>query len=157
MIPIPENVPHAQWLELTQNLLDSYHRWTGKVLLERTSPEVELLALWNLPQVVVSHGTQADPAFVYGNLRALKLWEMSLDQFLDMPSRLTAEPLHRDERQRLLDATRKQGYVDDYRGVRISRTGKRFMIEKALLWMVLDCNGNIIGQAATFDRWTPLD
>ena len=157
MNSVPENVPYAQWLELTQNLLDSYCRWTGVELLERTSPEDELLALWNLPQIMVSHGTQADPAFVYGNLRALELWEMSLDQFLGMPSRLTAEPLHRDERQRLLDETRQQGYVDDYRGVRISRTGKRFMIEKALLWMVLDRDDNIIGQAATFDRWTPLN
>jgi MEKHLA domain len=156
MIPIPENVPLAQWMELTQNLLDSYVRWTGKELLERAAPDKELLALWNSPHVVVAHGTQSDPAFVYGNLRALELWEMSLDQFLGMPSRLTAEPVHRDERQRLLDQTRKQGYVDDYRGVRISRTGKRFMIEKALLWMVLDRNGDTIGQAATFDHWTPL-
>ena len=94
MIHIPANAPLAQWLELTQNLLDSYHRWTNRELLERTSPEEELLALWNSPLVIVSHGTQADPAFVYGNHRALKLWEMSLDQFLGMPSRLTAEPLH---------------------------------------------------------------
>lgn len=157
MIPLPENAPYAQWLELTQNLLDSYHRWTNRELLARTSPEEELLALWNCPLVIVSHGTQADPAFVYGNHRALELWEMSLDQFLGMPSRLTAEPLHRDERQRLLDQTRKQGYVDDYRGVRISRTGERFIIERALLWMVLDHQGNTIGQAATFDRWTPID
>ena len=157
MFPIPENAPQPAWLELTQNLLDSYRRWTGMELCERTTREVELLTLWNLPHVVVSHGTQTDPAFVYGNQRALELWEMSLDQFLGLPSRLTAEALHRDERQRLLDQTRQQGYVDDYRGVRISRTGNRFMIEKALLWMVLDRSGNIIGQAATFDRWTPLD
>ena len=156
MTPIPKTAPRAKWLELTQNLLDSYSHWTGKELLERTTPNEELVALWSHPHIVVAHGTQADPAFVYGNHRGLELWEMSLDQFLDMPSRLTAEPLHRDERQRLLDQTRQLGYVDDYRGVRISRTGKRFMIEKALLWMVLDRAGNIIGQAATFDRWTPL-
>lgn len=157
MTPIPETAPHAQWLELTQNLLDSYHHWTGKQLLERNTVDSDLLALWNLPQVVVSHATQTDPAFVYGNQLALSLWEMPLEQFLGMPSRLTAEPLHRDERQRLLDETRKKGFVDDYRGVRISRTGKRFRIEKALLWMVLDRENNVIGQAATFDRWTPLE
>lgn len=157
MIPIPENAPHPQWLELTQNLLDSYHHWTGRKLLDRSTHEKDLLALWNLSQVVVAHGTQADPAFVYGNQRALELWEMSLDRFLGTPSRLTAEPLHREERHRLLDETRKQGFVDDYRGVRISRTGKRFRIEKALLWMVLDRAGNTIGQAATFDKWTPLE
>ena len=157
MFPIPENAPQAAWLELTQSLLDSYRYWTGKELCERTTPHDEMLTLWRLSQVVVSHGIQTDPAFVYGNHRALALWEMSIDQFLGMPSRFTAEALQRDERQRLLDQTRLQGYVDDYRGVRISRTGKRFMIEKALLWMVRDRAGNIIGQAATFDHWTPLN
>ncbi len=156
MPSLPENAPREQWLELTQNLLDSFSRWTGRELLERTTPEDDLLKLWSSTHVVVAHGTQPDPAFVYGNHRALELWEMELGQFLGMPSRLTAEPVHRDERQRLLDQTRKQGYVDDYRGIRISRTGKRFMIEQALLWMVLDRDGKTIGQAATFDRWTPL-
>ena len=154
MNPLPEAAPHSVWLDLTQCLLDSFRRWTGKELLERLTQEEDLLALWNAPQVVVSHGTQGDPIFLYGNQQALNLWEMRIDEFLVMPSRLTAEPLHRDERQRLLDRTRQYGYVDDYRGVRISRTGNRFLIEDALLWTVLDRNGETIGQAATFDHWS---
>lgn len=156
MLPIPDSAPPAQWLEWTQHLLDSFRRWTGEDMFQRSSPEVDLLALWNAPQVVVAHGVQADPAFVFGNHRALELWEMSLESFLGMPSRLTAEPLHRDERQRLLEKTREQGFVDDYCGVRISRTGKRFRIENALLWMVLNNQGETIGQAAAFDKWEML-
>ena len=72
------------------------------------------------------------------------------------PSRLTAEPVHRDERARLLERTTRQGFVDDYAGVRISRSGKRFRIEQAIVWNVLDGEGRIHGQAATFDRWTRL-
>lgn len=156
MNPLPETAPRAAWLDFTQCLLDSFRRWTGRELLERRTIEIDLLGLWNAPQVVVAHGTQSDPTFQYGNQKALILWELRLEEFLGMPSRLTAEPLHRDERQRLLERTREFGYVDDYCGVRISQTGKRFMIEKALLWTVLNRNGEFIGQAATFDHWSCL-
>lgn len=154
--PLPASAPLDHWLTWTQYLLNSFGRWTGKELIQRSSPQQELFDLWTAPKVVVSHAMQADPAFVYGNQLALKLWEMPLDEFLGMPSRLTAEPVHRDERQRLLTQTKAQGYVDDYSGIRISKTGNRFRIEKAILWMVVDESGAIVGQAATFDTWTPL-
>lgn len=154
--PLPAEVSREQWAELTARLLDSYRRWTGSDLIPRHSPDQDLLDLWEAPRVVVAHGTQSDPQMIYGNLTALKLWEMQPNEFLGMPSRLTAEPVHRDERQRLLDRTRQFGFVDDYRGIRISKSGKRFVIEQAILWMVVDGDGNTIGQAATFDRWTPL-
>jgi len=153
---LPDEAPLTEWIALTQALLDSFHRWTGKDLVARVSPEEDVVTLWNAPRVVASHGVEQDPVFHYGNRLAIELWELRLDDFLGMPSRLTAEPVHRDERQRLLERTRDDGYVDDYRGVRISSTGKRFMIEQALVWTVLDQNGDKIGQAATFDRWTPL-
>ena len=156
MPPLPDNAPRHEWLQLAQDLLNSYRRWTGADLFPRGSVEDDLERLWSLSQVVVSHGTQADPAFVFGNRLALELWEMPLEDFLGMPSRLTAEPMHRDDRQRLLDATREHGFFDNYCGVRITRTGRRFQIEKALLWMVLDGQGDVIGQAATFDSWTWL-
>jgi len=154
--PLPASAPQDHWLTWTQYLLNSFCRWTGKELIQRSSPQQELHDLWTAPNVVVSHAMQADPAFVYGNQLALTLWEMPLDEFLGMPSRLTAEPVHRDERQRLLTQTQAQGYVDDYSGIRISKTGNRFRIEKAILWMVVDESGAIVGQAATFDTWTPL-
>lgn len=157
MLPIPENAPFEEWLEWSRNLLDSFRRWTGRDMIPRIGPSEDLLALWNFPHVVVAHGNQADPAFIFCNRVALELWEMSLDSFLGMPSRLTAEPMHRDQRQRILETTRRQGYVDDYCGVRISRTGKRFKIEDALLWMVLNRSGESIGQAATFHKWMQVD
>jgi hypothetical protein len=69
---------------------------------------------------------------------------------------LSAEPLNREERQRLLDAVSKRGYIDDYAGVRVSRTGRRFQIAAATVWNVMDENGQRHGQAATFERWTPI-
>lgn len=145
------------WSSLTQSLLDSYRQWTGQELIQRTTPEGEVQTLWEAPRVVVFHGTQSDPIFEYGNRMALELWELPLHDFLGMPSRKTAEPIHQEDRRRLLEKTRQFGFVDDYRGVRISRTGKRFLIEKALLWTVLNRDGIAIGQAATFDHWIFLD
>jgi hypothetical protein len=57
----------------------------------------------------------------------------------------------------LLDTVTRQGYIDDYRGVRISRTGRRFLIDTATVWTVLDERGAPYGQAATFSAWKYLD
>jgi hypothetical protein len=65
--------------------------------------------------------------------------------------------VHRDERARLLERTLRDGYVDDYAGIRISSTGKRFRIEQAIVWNLVDAAGIRHGQAATFDHWTPLE
>jgi len=48
----------------------------------------------------------------------------------------------------------KQGYYSGYRGIRISSTGKRFLVEDATVWNVVDGQGIRVGQAATFARWT---
>jgi hypothetical protein len=81
---------------------------------------------------------------------------MDWDTFVQTPSRLTAEPMHRDERARLLERTRRDGYVDDYAGIRVSKSGRRFQIEQAIVWNLIDDVGNHRGQAATFDAWTLL-
>jgi hypothetical protein len=93
----------------------------------------------------------------YGNQIALGLWELSWNQFIKTPSRLTAEPDDRAERERMLTQARAKGYFDGYRGVRISSTGRRFLVEQALIWNVIDPAGNPIGQAATFSQWSMRD
>lgn len=105
----------------------------------------------------MSHGTEPDPVLNYGNRRALGLWETDWIDFTNTRSRLTAEPVHRDERARLLERTARDGFVDDYAGVRISKRGRRFRIEQAVVWNLVDAVGRRLGQAAAFDRVTPLD
>jgi hypothetical protein len=147
----------AAWTTHTQLLLDSYRRWVGRDLIPRAGTiEAEADALFAAPFVVVSHGTQADPILNYANQVALDLWELDIPTLLQTPSRLTAEPVHRDERARLLERTTRDGYVDDYQGIRISRGGRRFRIERATVWNLLDATGQHQGQAATFSSWTPL-
>jgi hypothetical protein len=155
----PAVAPWAQpaLVEHVQLLLDSFSRLLGRDLVPRTgTPLEQARRLFEAAFVVVSHGTEADPVLNYGNAAALCLWEMDHAAFVRTPSRLTAEPLHRDERARLLDRTRRDGYVDDYAGIRISRSGRRFRIEQAIVWNLADERGVHRGQAATFDRWTPL-
>ena len=143
--------------ELVQLLLDSFARLLGRELIPRSGSAAEQAErLFQAPFVVVSHGTQADPVLNYGNAAALALWEMTAEELCRTPSRLTAEPVHRDERARLLERTRRDGYVDDYAGIRVSKTGKRFRIEQAIVWNLTDAAGVHRGQAATFDRWTWL-
>lgn len=113
--------------------------------------------MFEAPFVVVSHGMQDDPILNYGNATALKLWKISIPDLLKTPSRMTAEPVHRDERQRLLERTTRDGFVDDYRGVRIATTGHRFLIERATVWNLVNETGERVGQAATFSEWTFLD
>ena len=72
------------------------------------------------------------------------------------PSRKSAEPINREERQRLLDRVTSHGYIDDYSGIRISSSGKRFLIENAIVWDLVDHLGGYHGQAAVFDKWSFL-
>lgn len=56
-------------------------------------------------------------------------------------------------RQRLLDSVRDKGFIDDYRGIRIAKSGRRFMIRNAVVWQLTDTDGAVQGQAATFGEW----
>ncbi|MBE9167309.1 MEKHLA domain-containing protein [Pleurocapsales cyanobacterium LEGE 06147] len=142
-----------QIITWSQILLDSFQQLLGYELISRQDTALEQArALFLAPFVVVSHGTQTDPILNYGNQRALQLWEMTWEDFTRTPSRLTAEPVNREERQQILQQVAKQGYVDDYRGVRISSKGKRFLIEDAIVWNLIDRQGQFCGQAATFSH-----
>lgn len=105
---------------------------------------------------LLSHNTASDPIFTYGNQTALRLFEMDWDTLTHLPSRHSAEPLLREERGHLLQMVASQGYIDNYAGVRISATGKRFRIRQAIVWNLRDNAGNYAGQAAFFEDWERL-
>lgn len=146
-----------QLLTWCQYLLDSYAYWVKQELIAREGGVSEQARrLFDSPFVVASHGTQSDPILNYGNCAALTLWEMDWAQFTRTPSRLTAEPINREERARMLAQAKRQGYISDYRGVRISSSGKRFLVERATIWSIQDPAGVVIGQGATFSHWQRL-
>ena len=134
-------------------IAQSFARLIGQALVDPISAH----ALWTAPRVILAHGTEDDPIFFYANRMALDLFEMPAADFLKLPSRLSAEAPSRAERARLLDRVRRDGFIADYAGVRIAATGRRFRIEQAVVWTLIDADGRSHGQAATFDRWTRLD
>ena len=147
-----ERVAHASLL------WRSYHRWTGRHLLLARPPTTELLAraLFDAPFALLSHDTQEDPVFNYGNATTLRLFEMSWERFTRLPSRCSARPENRDIRARLLAEVTARGYIDDYGGIRVSATGRCFLIVGATVWNVVDTEGAHWGQAAIFSRWESL-
>jgi hypothetical protein len=149
--PDPSNDYQQAHAEL---IAGSYRRIIGLDLLE---PGPDLARrLFEAPIFVASHDTADDPVLTYGNQTALSLFEMNWKTFTSTPSRFTAEEPQRDERERLLEAVRTKGFIDDYSGIRISSSGKRFEIQRATVWNLLDGQGRAIGQAATFSSWIEL-
>lgn len=136
-------------------IAESHERLTGRPLVAPSDDPV--LALWQAPQVVVAHGTEADPLFFFANRAALNRFETTVENFVASPSRLSAEAPLREERQGLLDRVTKNGFISDYSGVRISALGRRFRIEQATVWNLTDKTGKAHGQAPAFDTWTELD
>ena len=142
------------WIALSQLLLNSFERFLDRPLVSRDGrPHEQAERLFQSPSVVVAHGTQVDPILCFANQAALDLWETDLSRMLKMPSRETAEPMERSERAKMLERGRIHGYIDDYQGIRITTTGKRFHIRNAIIWNLIDETETQRGQAATFSDW----
>lgn len=152
-IPSEENRFCAEHARL---LLTSYEQLTGRKLISLSGDDARARELFEAPFFVASHTAAEDPVLTYGNETALKLFEMSWAEFTETPSRYTAEAPERSERERLLSTVARQGYIDDYSGIRISSTGRRFEIRKATVWNLIDDAGAKVGQAATFSEWKYL-
>ena len=137
-------------------ILSSFLRTTGKHLIDPNSAEQSDRALFEAGFCVLSHNDDPDPIFSYGNQAALDLFEMSWDQLTSLPSRLSAEPQLREERERLLVEVAEKGYIDSYNGIRVSSSGKRFMVENSIVWNLIDESGQRHGQAAVLYQWKAL-
>src|SRR3954468_2265015 len=105
-----------------QLVVSSHQRLTGRPLIDSREPDL-WAACWAAPRVIVAHDTQADPVFFYGNELALRCFELDFAAFTRLPSRFSAEPLLRAERDALLARVQAQGFIDDYAGVRIAAIG----------------------------------
>jgi hypothetical protein len=104
---------------------------------------------------VLAHGTQADPLFIYANLTAQRHFELSWQELVGMPSRLSARATERDERAAMLAQVALHGFTRDYRGLRVARSGHSFWIERGTVWNVQGPDGAAWGQAASFQHTRP--
>ncbi|MBI5616705.1 MAG: MEKHLA domain-containing protein [Gammaproteobacteria bacterium] len=138
-------------------LLDSHFRLTGRRLWPSAAVGATLAReVFEAPFVLLSHGVETDPVFNYANRAALTLFQYTWDEIIAIPSRESAEPANQAARAALMQRVTTQGFVDDYSGIRIAKSGARFRIERATVWNVTDAAGVYRGQAATFTEWTPV-
>ena len=155
MESFPEPIEQNGYLmEHASLLLKSFKHWTGHPLINDTmSLEQQAKELFFAPFAVASHDTSLDPILNYGNKTAMNLWEVTWIDFTSLPSRRTAEAVAQEERERLLAEVTAHGFIDHYKGVRISATGRRFMIDRATVWNLINEMGEYSGQAAMFREW----
>ena len=149
--PSPENSFLADHVA---HLVDSHLRLTGRPLINlKASPENVAEAVFNAEFVVLSSGTEADPLFNYANRCALELFEFGWDDLITLPARESAEAVNQNERAKLMQQVIDSGCIENYAGVRVSASGRRFMIEQATVWNVHSNDGALLGQAAAFSLW----
>jgi hypothetical protein len=140
---------------LSALLLGSYRRLVGQPLAQAGLDDAQA-AQWlynDAPFCVLAHNAAIDPIFIYANKAAQRCFEYGWAEFVSLPSRLSAEAPNRAERQRLLDQVTRNGFASNYTGVRISKSGRRFFIENATVWQLLDDEGVSHGQGAMLPRW----
>ncbi|EAU53788.1 MEKHLA domain-containing protein [Mariprofundus ferrooxydans] len=141
-------------VEHARLLSDSLQHWSGCGLIEPGEDEVVAARmLYFAPFALLSHGTGSDPLFTYANHTAQALFEMDWAEITRLPSRLSAEAPLQAERNALLKRVSEQGFIDDYTGIRIAASGRRFYIEQATVWSLLDSRQRHCGQAAMFGLW----
>jgi len=114
-------------LAFSKLIAGSYARLVGSPLIPKESSVADT-ARWLYQDArfcLVAHNRDPDPRFIYANMSAQACFEYPWDEFLRLPSRLSAEEVSREGRQRLLDAVTRDGVITNYCGVRITRSGRR--------------------------------
>ena len=149
--------PPAYDRAFVARVIASHLHFTGSPLVPaEVAPERAIDWLYDdAPFAVLAHDTDDDPKFVFANRYAQRCFERTLAELVGMPSRLSAEAPLRTARAAALARVERHGFVHDYRGVRVAKSGRRFWIERGTLFNVLSDAGERIGQAAVFRSTAP--
>ena len=133
-----------------QLLNDSHLRIVGRALIPPEVPSHAAME-WlyhHAPFGLLAHDAGGDPHFVYGNRRAQSIFGYNWEELTALPSRLSAAAPERSEREEFLRKVKRDGYVSDYRGERVTKDGRRFWISDVTVWQLVDENQVLHGQAA---------
>jgi MEKHLA domain len=145
--------------EVFRLLATSYNRLLGKPLVPHEL-SIEKAPAWLYEDAqfgVLAHDTAKDPVFFYGNKYAQQLFEYDWNELTTLPSRLSAEAPERGEREAFLEQVGRDGFVTDYAGIRVTKSKRRFRIERATVWQLVDEQGSYRGQAAMIPQVTFID
>ena len=101
---------------------------------------------------VLAHNTDPDPRFIYANRAAQAAFDYDWDEIMPAVAALGGAG-----RPRGASAPARSGRPPRLRhrlsGLRIAKSGRRFLIEDGVVWQLIDSDGAVRGQAATFAHW----
>ncbi|QWP76218.1 MEKHLA domain-containing protein [Lysobacter sp. K5869] len=147
-------MPDSIEIAAAHALIDSsYRHWFGRSFAGDADASDWLYR--EAPFALLAHGNQDDPEFIYANAAAQRLFEYTWDQIVGLPSRLSAPADQRPARVALLQRVERDGFARDYEGLRVSRSGRRFWIERVTVWQLRDAAGCPAGLAALIPSWRP--
>ena len=142
---------------LVVQLLQSHQRafQTPLIASTRRQPSLRLSCqeLFACGFPVLAHDGSPEPKLTYANAAALGLWDAPWAELVGLPSRLTAPTAEQAERSLALSKAKCEDAIKGYSGIRISRKGRRFMIQNARIWTLWDKQQQACGQAASFSNW----
>lgn len=154
------SVDVVMWLLL---VVESYTKAVGKKLFaEQFSIQDIAEKIYDAPFVLLSHryGEEGEAVrehtFNYANRRALELFDCEWADLVGKPSSSSGEDDEavQSDRDALLMACKKEGFVENYEGWRVSSKGERFLVKGATLWEVKTSSGDAsLGQAVVFTEW----
>lgn len=122
--------------------------------LDLESPELYESICTNTRYVLITHGTEADPIYNFGNNAALAAFFRSWESLVAMPSAQSVVLRSIDEEMRiiLMKKVTDDGFVEGASGIRVRDDGAYIKLVDAIVWNCHDKSGAKIGQAAFFDR-----
>ena len=131
----------SKFLEFAQQ---SFNKHTNKLLpLDKNRDLISSFDECLLP--IASHDTNG--FFNYLNKSALSLFKVTKDQVIGRSTTMTAPKSEQKQRNELLNQVNSHGFIDNYKGIRVTSDGELFQIEDATIWNVVDKNSHKMGQA----------
>lgn len=103
--------------------------------------------------VLISHNTEKDPIYNFGNEACLEAFARSWNELCVTPSRESVVINSEDEelRIKLMSKVTTEGFVECYGGKRVRGDGKFIQLVNAVVWNCYDETGEYYGQACLFD------
>lgn len=141
------------WMRRAGEILDSYSRHVGRELVERSGDAAEdARQLFDLPLAVLAHDAAPRPLLDWANLAAARAFDATPETLLGVPSADTAPADAVADRRALFEVLAAHGCVVGYSGVRVSLTGRRFVIDDVTVFEITDAAGRPAGHAAVIAK-----
>ena len=96
-----------------------------------------------------------DPKFTFANPAALALFGYNESEFIGLPSKLSAGPEDRSEREVMMKQAALDGYILNYNGIRVKKNGEMFWIKNGIIFNLKE-GDTVIGQAAIIPTFAEI-